>query len=411
MRELDLKDVLPWLRSRLSSALKPLEREWGELRRDAEKAISEIREACESIREEGDKCVRDKDHRKHKPGRAALRFYKLVMSILDDMSIPGPELSTDAISALQKGLARIYNAVGKEWRGLLSQMEPYMIRARMKLRAAWRRVGEIAKSSDSLSTKCRPLEMEGQVSEAISKAESLLRELRSLEAEVGLLLVERERIEKRVSELSERREALAASEALSSLRAAEEGRERLSIEVRTEMRHIWKPLAKLRASTSSGLMGLNPDEEKAIGAYLSDPVSALAEDGDGYPLLKALLKRLDEALKRGSIGLKESKAQKLRAWMEKAVSGGLSRLQEKCRAVLRELAEMRASDDVRAVLSELEEVESGLSALAGEAERVNASLNSLLAKRGSLVERLEMEVRSLERLLADITGEDVRVRY
>ena len=411
MRELALGEVMSWLRSRLSSALKPLAKEWKRLRKDAEKALSDMREACERIREEGERCVQDRDHRKHRPGRAAIRFHKLVMSVLEDVSFPGPELSTEAISALQRGLARVYNLVGKEWKGLLAQMEPYMIRARMRLKGAWRRIGEVVRSLDALIAECKPLEMEDQVSEAISRIEGLVEELRSVEAEIDLLMVEKGDVEKRVRELTKRKEALLASEALSALRAAEEEKRRLSIEVRTEMRHAWKPMTKLRASASSGLTSLSPDEEKALTAYLSDPVSALAQDGDGYPGLRALLTRLRDMLERGSISLKESKARKLRAWIEKALSGGLSGLQERCRNVLRELEEMRSSDAVKTTLSELEEVEECLSDLSLKAERINARLNSLTSKRESLARKLENEVRALEDLLADITGEEVRIRY
>jgi len=411
LRELALGDVLPWLKSRLSSALKPLAKEWKGLRKDAEKALSDIRDACERIREEGEKCVHDKDHRKHKPGRAALRFYKLMASVLDDVRIPGPELSTEAISELQKGLARVYNAVGKEWRGLLAQMEPYMIRARMKLRGAWRKIGDIVRSLDALSAECKPLEMEDEVSEAVSRIESLIKEMKSLEAEISLLSIEEEKLERALRELTNKKNALMASEALSSLRAAEEEKERLSIEVRTEMRHIWKPLAKLRASASSGLSSLSPEEEEAMRAYLSDPVSALARDGDGYPRLKVLLKKIGEGLERGSISLKESKAQKLRAWIEKATSGGLLELQEKCKNVLRVLEERKSSEAVRNILSELKGVEEKLSALSVKVERVEARLSSLSSKKESLARRIEKEIERLEALLADITGEDVRIRY
>jgi len=411
LRELALGDVLPWLKSRLSSALKPLAKEWKGLRKDAEKALSDIRDACERIREEGEKCVHDKDHRKHKPGRAALRFYKLMASVLDDVRIPGPELSTEAISELQKGLARVYNAVGKEWRGLLAQMEPYMIRARMKLRGAWRKIGDIVRSLDALSAECKPLEMEDEVSEAVSRIESLIKEMKSLEAEISLLSIEEEKLKRALGELTDKKNALMASEALSSLRAAEEEKERLSIEVRTEMRHIWKPLAKLRASASSGLSSLSPEEEEAMRAYLSDPVSALARDGDGYPRLKALLKKIGEGLERGSISLKESKAQKLRAWIEKATSGGLLELQEKCKNVLHVLEERKSSEAVRNILSELKGVEEKLSALSVKVERVKARLSSLSSKKESLARRIEKEIERLEALLADITGEDVRIRY
>ena len=411
MMELALEDVLSWLRSRLSSVLKPLAKEWKGLRKDAEKAISDIKDACERIREEGEKCVHDKDTRKHRPGRAALRFYKLMMSILDDVRIPGPELSMETISELQKGLARIYNAIGKEWKGLLAQMEPYMIRARMKLRGAWRKVGEIARSLDALSTECRPLEMEDQVSEAVSRVRELIKELRSLEAEIDLLSVEKEKLDRAVQELASKKEELLTSKALSALKMAEDEKERLSIEVRTEMRYAWKPLAKLRASASSGLASLSPDEEEILRAYFSDPMSALAEDGEGYPRLKALLRRLEEGLERGSISLKASKAQKLRAWIEKAMSGGLSALQERCKKVLQMLEELRNSEAVRAVLSELKKVEDELSTLSVQAERIRGRLNSLSSKKESLAKKLEKEIRHLEDILADITGEDVRIRY
>ena len=407
MRELALSDVMSWLRSKLSSALKPLAKEWGGLRRDAEKALRDLRDACERIREEGEKCLKDRDTRKHKPGRAALRFHKLMAGILDNVEVPGPELSTDAIVALQKTLARVYNAVGKEWSGLLAQMEPYMIRARMRLKGVWRRLGDIVRALEALRAQCEPLEREEEVAAAVSKIEKLIDELRSVEVELGSLSLEQEELQQERSELEARMDRL--SEELSGLRAAEEAVRVLSMEVRTELRHAWKPLVKLRASAGSGIVALSQEEREALEAYLSDPASALAKDGDGYPGLRALLNKLRDCLERGSIKLKPSKAQKLSSWLEKALSGSLSPLQERCRRALAELEAIRASKHVSRALSELETVEARLSELSKRLEWVKTRMATLSARRESLSKKIEDELRALGSLLADITGEEVRV--
>ena len=280
MIELALGDVLPWLRSRLASAMKPLRREWERLRRDARKALDEVRGACDRIREEGEKCVSDRDHRKHRPGRAALRFHKMMSGVLASVSLP-EDLSTEAIAELQRNLARVYNAIGREWSGLLRQMEPYMIRARMKLKGVWRKLGDIVRELDGLAARCRPLELEDEVAAHVSRVERTKSQLEEVEAELGALSVEKREAEQSLAELLKAKEVLESSEAIRRLREAEEVVEHLSMQVRTELRHAWKGLVKLRSSSEAGVLSLGPGEAEALAAYISNPARALAEDEDG----------------------------------------------------------------------------------------------------------------------------------
>ncbi len=408
MIELALGDVLPWLRSRLASAMKPLQREWERLRRDARRALDEMRDACDRIREEGEKCVSDRDHRKHRPGRAALRFHKVMSGVLASVSVP-EGLSTEAIADLQRNLARVYNAVGKEWSGLLRQMEPYMIRARMKLKGAWRKLGDIVRELDGLAARCRPLELEDEVSAQVGRVERTKSQLEEVEAELGALSVEKREAEQSLTELLRAKEALENSEAIRRFREAEEAVEHLSMQVRSELRHAWKGLVKLRSSSEAGVLSLGPGEAETLAAYISNPARALAEEEDGYPRLLGLLARLEEAIERGSVRLKAKKVEKFRAWLEKARSGGLSELQTRCRKAIGELDALRSSEEVLEALGRLEELEQQISELRKKAEMLTGRINSLQAKRERLRKRLAEELSALEALLTDVTGEEVRV--
>jgi len=399
---------MSWLKSRLASAVKPLSKEWKRLRKDALSTLKEVKDACERIREEGEKCLADKDHRKHRPGRAALRFHKMIAGVLDSVDVP-KELSTENIIALQKALARVYNAIGREWSGLLSKMEPYMIRARRKLKGAWRRVGEIVRELDDLLARCRPLELEDEVASQVAKVERLFSNLKSVEAEFNATSMRRGEARKKLEELLKAKKALESSEALKELREAEEAVRALSIEVRSEFRHAWKPLVKLKTSAEAGPMSLSSGEADTLRAYLSDPLAALAREEEGYPALRSLLTKLREALERGSITLKASKAEKLRKWLNGALSGSLSGLQEKCKRAFGELEALRSSEAVRKRLKELEALEKRISEVKREIELLEGRENSLANKRESLQRKLEGELKALEELLADITGEEVKV--
>jgi len=406
--ELALDDVEPWLDDRMSSALKPLLREWEGLRKDVEKAIREARDACERIREEGEKCLSDKDHRKHKPGKAALRFYRMISGVLEAVKTPS-ELSVRAITDCQRSLARVYNAIGREWSGLLAQMEPYMIRARRKLKGVWRKIGGLVRDMDALVAKCQPLELRDEVSSSLSRIRKLLSELEAIRGEIGMTSLKEEEVKKELEELLKAKEALEKSEAISRLKAVEERLEALRIEVRTELRHAWKPFIKLRSSASSGAVSLSPDELGALEAYLSDPASALAEDGEGYPSLRSLLLKLEDALERGLITLKASKAEKLRRWLDEALEGSLSSLQNECRKAIRDLEEMRNSGEVQEALRKLRGLEDRISELEKKAEMLRSKANSLRSREKGLVKKIGAEVASLEGLLTEITGEEVRV--
>jgi len=406
--ELALDDVEPWLDNRMSSALKPLLREWDGLKKDVEKALREARDACEKIREEGEKCLSDKDHRKHRPGKAALRFYRMISGVLEAVKTPS-EFSVKAIVDCQRSLARVYNAIGREWSGLLAQMEPYMIRARRKLKGVWRKIGSLVRDMDALVARCQPLELRDEVSSSLSRIRKLLSDLEAIRGEMGVTSLKEEEIRKELEELLKIKEALEKSETLSRLKEVEERLEVLRIEVRTELRHAWKPLIKLKASASSGTLSLPPDELEVLETYLSDPASALADDGEGYPSLRSLLLKLNDALERGLISLKASKAEKLRKWLEGALKGSLSDLQKECKRVIRELEEIRNSEEVQEALKKLRELEERISEVEKKADMLKARVSSLRSREKTLVKKIETEVENLEGLLTEITGEEVRV--
>jgi len=403
-----LPDLVPWFKSRLAGAMKPLLKEWDRLKKDAKRALEDVGDACERIRREGEKCLADKDRRKHRAGRAALRFHRKLSGLLSAVEVP-EELSEEAVRELQKGLARIYNAIGSEWPGLLAQMDPYMIMARRKLKGAWRRVGDVVRGLGSLLGMCEPLELEGEVEAQASRLEGLLSELRSIEAELGALSLKKEDVKGKLEELSKSREALEGSEVLRELRAAEETLDALSIEVRTELRHAWKAMLKLRSLAEAGSASLSHPEAELLSAYLSDPVSALASEEEGYPGLKALLLKVDEHLDRGTITLKKSKIEKLKKWLGEALSGSLSELQARAKEAISRLEEVRSSKEAMKVLAELKSLGEEEGRLEKDLEMIEARISSLEARRDRLEAKIKRELHALEELIARATGERVEV--
>lgn|GEM_PF-3238830 len=408
MARVALTDLVPWFKSKLAGAMKPILKEWARLRKDAEKAIKDVREACERIRNEGEKCLADKDRRKHRAGRAAIRFHKKVSGLISTIDVP-EELSREAIEGLQKDLARLYNAIGGEWGGLLAQMDPYMIMARRKLRGAWRKVGDVVRGLGSLLGMCEPLELEGEVASLASRLEKLISDLRAIEAELGAISLKEEEVRKKLEELREAKEAIEASDVMRKLREAEEALENLSIELRTELRHAWKALLKLRSSSEAGAVSLGPGEAALLNAYLSDPVSALASEEEGYPGLKALLRKVEECLNRGIITLKPSKVEKLERWLKEAFSGSLLGLQGRSRKAVETIRAIRESEEARNMIEELRSLEEEISGLEKELEMLEGRERSLKAKLERLRAKIEDERRSLEGLVEKAIGEEVEI--
>jgi len=406
--ELSLDDVDRWMDSRMESMLRPLAREWDGLKKDIERALNEVKSACERIREEGEKCLADKDHRKHRPGKAALRFYRMISGVLEAVKIP-PGLSSRSLAECQKDLARLYNAIGREWAGLLAQMEPYMIRARRKLKGAWRRIGGLVREMDALAAKCQPLELKEEVSSSLLRLRRLLSDLEGVRGDIAATSVEEEELKKRLEGLLEEKERLEGSEVLRRLREAEEALDRLRLEVRTELRHAWKGLIKMRASASAGALLLSPGDLEALAEYLSSPAEALAGEEEGYPALRSLLEKLGEAVEKGMVSLKASKAEKLARWLKGALSGSLGELQARCKKVIGELEEIRSSEEAVEALEKLRELGERISEVERKLELLENRLNSLRSREKGLEKKIRAEVRALEDLLSEVAGEEVRV--
>jgi hypothetical protein len=63
-------------------------------------------------------------------------------------------------------------------------------------------------------------------------------------------------------------------------------------------------------ATSGGGGGVTPDELQKINMYLDNPFEALAEEQQGYPVLKEILEKLEGMLDKDTLKLKPDKARK-----------------------------------------------------------------------------------------------------
>ena len=87
--------------------------------------------------------------------------------------------------------------------------------------------------------------------------------------------------------------------------------ENLNNELKNTLRHLQKPFIKMQAlAISGGGGGITPDELAKVNQYIDNPFEALAQEQNGYPLLKEVLLKLESLIAKDKLKLKPDKARK-----------------------------------------------------------------------------------------------------
>ena len=86
------------------------------------------------------------------------------------------------------------------------------------------------------------------------------------------------------------------------------------------LRHLQKPFLKFQSLVQSPSYSLFLDATRKLGEYLSNPFEALATEEEGYPMLRRVLQKMDDAIAQGKLKLKKSRLRKAKDQIDNILS-------------------------------------------------------------------------------------------
>jgi len=199
---------------------------------------------------------------------------------------------------------------------------------------------------------------------------------------------------------------------LTGLMKAEDRIEELRDNVKHSLRYLQKPFFKLQSLARTGNIAIPVDEAKKLSEYLSDPFEALSTEEEGHPMLKSIMRKVDEAMTQGKLKLKSTRLRKAQEQIDSVLNkASLNTLQKNCMEARSQKNQFLTSSVVAAFKNELAGLQEELRQLQRENELTSSRVKALESEQRKLQEKIENDKKELEKTVFQLTGKRVQVIF
>jgi len=410
--EIPLDGLKKWLDQKTVHVTEPLKERGTSLLTSIDSRLNEVREVCERLSADGEKEMRKGDPKTYRSARAANRLARNVLERVEKVLIPD-EISYENLQTLCIELEKTLALVERERREWFPQIEPYFIMDRRRLDSTFKKAMELMEELRNFSS--RQYVRAKAVEDTFSTIDKLSQSLNALdEVEVHRKRMEwRERdLEKKIAE-NQRKIARAQNKGeVSELVQINRKIEDLEGKVKHDLRYLQKPFFKLQSLARGADVSLPLDEAKKLSEYLNDPFVALATEEEGYPLLKRILRRVEDAIVRGKLKLKSSHLRKAQEQINSILhEGSLISLHQSCKETFSRKKDLLSSESIAAFQNELERLQKDLRDLQKRKELANSRSVVLDNEHKRTLEKIETQKKEIENMILEVTGKKVQISY
>jgi len=408
--EIPLKDFRKWLEQETRSLLEPLEADAKSLLNNLESRLEDLEAACEKLLEDAEKEIQKGSRKTYRRSRAACKFASNVLDAIDKVTLP-EQISYQSLSAFCDDYERISMAIERERGRYYPQISPFFIIDRRRVDVALKRIVDSFKELQSFSST------RYEDAKTVEESFSIIDELRDLSGELEKMRERkkrvdsrREAIEKRMTDASRRSEQIRSVGEVVELDQTKRVIEELRKEVKYGMRYLQKPFLKFRNLVQGPGYPLPLSEAKKLSEYLSNPFKALATEEEGYPILKEILTKLEDALAQDKLKLKTARLRKAEKQINDILrKDALTAIQKRCREAYSQKLRLSTSEAIAMSQTNLSKVQDNLRNLQQKKRLHDARSATLGENIVKTREKIESQQKKMEEMALELTGEDVRL--
>lgn len=290
---------------------------------------------------------------------------------------------------------------------------PYFIFDRRRLDVTLKRLADIHQElRNFVTSKYAKAKMVEDTSSAIDKllqtinqADETQKQRQQMEQRAKSLQQELMKTQQEIANVQSRAE-------LTELMKAEDRIKELRENVKHNLRYLQKPFFKLQSLARSGNIAIPVDEAKKLGDYLSDPFEALATEEEGHPILKSILKKVDEAITQGKLKLKSTRLRKAQEQIDSVLNrASLNILHKSCMEARSQKKQLLTSSAAATFQNELVGLQEQLRQLQKENEFATSRIKALEDEHRKLLEKIENGKKELQKTVFQVTGKNIQVIF
>jgi len=407
--DVQINEFKPWLEKETVDILRPLKEQGKKLVSKVKERLDDARDACGKLEEEGCKQLdKGKAVRKAKLTQKLTRYFLKQF----DKIIVTDEPSFNELTKLHKDLEKVVSSIMRERSLWFPRISPLFIIARKRVDFAFARLaGSVSELGAFLSTDFSKAETVENLFSEIDETMRLLEGLDTYEERKKMIETKVESIRRQIEEGEERVESMRKSTELGDLARTRSRTEELRKQVKYELRHLQKPLAKFANLTRGPGYALSSEEVDKLGKYLENPFAALATETPGCPILKSILRKVGRAMDEGKLKLKTSRLRKGREKIDEILGKEvLNELHQSCVQVYSTRQQLVSSEKTKAAQQESMQMQRKLKEMRKRKEAGEARLRALEKQHSGLQEKVHGQKKSIEKLVYDVLQRNVNVK-
>jgi len=408
--ELRLEDLKTWLERETTSIIQPLKNEGKKLTANLKSRLEDFSSICESFLENSEKEMLKSSPKTYRRAKAAYKLVQKTLDIMDKISVP-EEISFESVQKLCDDLDRAFALVGQERWKWFHVIEPYFIFDRRKFDITLKRaVDSHGELRNFLTHKYSKVKDAESAFSSVDKLKQTLDESKELEKNKEQMKLRSASLEKEIEETQKKISSLQSKGEASELVQVDQKIEELDGKVKHSLRHLQKPLIKLRSLAQSGQVAIPLEEARKLDEYLSNPFTAFATEDDGYPLLKNILRKLDEVSSQGKLKLKMSRLRKAQEQIDAALhKDNLVSLQQSCKEALSRRQQLLASEAIATFQKEAEQVQENLRETQKQKNLADSRNAFLETEQKKTLEKIKNQKTELEKLILKLFNRNVHL--
>mgnify|MGYP001040351492 CR=1 FL=1 len=410
--EIKLDDLKTWLERETTSITQPLKSEGKKLTDNLKSRLEDFESICESFLENSEKEMLKSSPKTYRRAKAAYKLVEKTLEIIDKISVP-EEISFESVQKLCDDLDKAFASVGQERWKWFRVIEPYFIFDRRKFDITLKRAvdshGELKNFLTHKYVKVKDAEATfssvDKLTQTINESKELDKSKEQLKSRGASLEKEIEETQKKISSLQSKGEA-------SELAQVNQEIEELDGKVKHSLRHLQKPLIKLRSLAQSGQTAIPLEEARKLDEYLGHPFNAFATEDNGYPLLKSILRKLDEVSSQGKLKLKMSRLRKAQEQINAALhKDNLISLQQSCKEAFSHRQRLLASEAIATFQKETEQVQENLREMQKQKNLVDSRNAFLETEQKKTLEKIHNQKAELEKQILKLSNKNVHIIF
>jgi hypothetical protein len=396
-------DIESWLKNQTSSILTPVQIQAQKLRDELSDAIQSLTEVSKMLLDNSSKEIEKRNMRTYNRARAMNKLARLFTERIKKVNVPD-KISYDNLDKFAQETQKVFLVTDIDIKNWFPRLSPFFIMDRRKFLAVHEKAKlSLSAINDFLTKEYVKTKTLEETFQLISEMHSLEQQLTDVEAERKRVENERIPIEEEITELEHKIAELQGGGPVDQLFMVETEIDKVNKELKQVLRHLQKPFKKMRAlALYRGGAGLTLDEQSKINQYLQNPFKALANEEEGYPTLKQILRKLARLMSEDKLKLKSDKARKAEQTLNELLEGNsLAHLYKRCVEVAtfeRQILNSPKMEEIKRSLFEYQEQNKQLKMQKARVEAHEAvterTYNEIVSRISSHKETIEKNVYS-----------------